>query len=73
MPEFIALVKCPKCQYTQKTTTVRQVVCHGCNKKYTVMPIIGVRQPKIRTRIIQVIKGDSHKEYWKEKRRRGLK
>jgi hypothetical protein len=73
MPEFIALVKCPKCGYTQKTTTIRVVKCHECNRDYTVMPIMGVRPPKIKSRIIKVVKGSAHKEYYKEKKRRLIK
>ena len=69
MPDFLALVECPKCGYRQKTTTIRIVKCHSCLKNFTVMAIMGIRQPKIKPRIIKVLKGSATNEYYKEKNR----
>jgi len=72
MTEFMAIVKCPKCGYKQKTTTIRRVRClnERCQKDYTILPIMGKGQPKINSRIEKVIKGSSWKEYFREKKRR---
>lgn len=69
MQGFLAIVKCPKCGYKQKTSTIRIVKCHECLRNFTVMPIMGIRQPKIRPRIIKVLKGSATNEYYKEKNR----
>lgn len=70
MYDFKAIVQCPKCGYKQTTTTVRTVTCFECGTNYLVLPILGKGKPKIRPRIIQVLKGDSWKKYYDEKKRR---
>lgn len=69
---LLIIVQCPNCGYKQKARTIQRVKCYHCDTTYTVVPTVGKinRRFRIKSRIVKVIKGNPHQEYYRIKRKK---